>query len=412
MANRRLNKKVALVGSVIFVFVVLGVILAIFHLGRNPKELIKDAEATLNAAHEATDETLKEQHYKRAESSFRSAYGRAKTSLLREEILFKMIDMYLEIKEWPFILGCWDEIIRINPNNVKARYGRLTYFYILADSGALGVWQEVQEQATEFLEIAEKADLLMEDTAQWDVFGTEHKKAAPQALGPYLYLVRGKAILEMASLGAVTNRNESLAQAVEDLEKVLEYEPDNIDAYWYLARASVIKGEIFASRGSTEERDEALDQAITLLEQSVQVAEANPEAHVNLLRLKLVINKDGDPALLKKKLQSLESEYLTLVRNFSSSAIAYAAISQFYSVYANYSGPELGLEILDKAIEAIEQAIKLDEKSVTYAINAANLHYRRFSFYKQRPQIYKAMETAKKALTLPDAQDVPGPRHR
>jgi tetratricopeptide (TPR) repeat protein len=103
---------------------------------------------------------------------------------------------------------------------------------------------------------------------------------------------------------------------------------------------------------------------------------------------------------------------LSLVRNFGSSAEAFAAISQFYSVYSAYSGPRLVPENLDKAIEAIEQAIRLDENSVVYAINAANLHYRRFSIYKQKQQVEKAIETAKNALTLPDAQDAPGPRRQ
>jgi tetratricopeptide (TPR) repeat protein len=40
------------------------------------------------------------------------------------------------------------------------------------------------------------------------------------------------------------------------------------------------------------------------------------------------------------------------------------------------------------------------------------LHYHKFAVYKQKQQIEKAIETAKNALTLPDAQDEPGPRHQ
>ena len=431
MANRRLNKKVALIGSVIFVVVALGAILVVLHLSRDPAEFIKDAEAALQAARQATDEQIKQQNYDRAQSSFRGAYTSAKTNPLREEILFKMVDMYLEIKEWPYILSCWDEIIRIDPNNVKARYGRLKYLYIMADSGArlmsVGnagrIWQEVHKQASEFLKVAENAELLMEDTARWDVFETESEDRSQEFLGPYLYLLRGRAALEMASLGAVTNRDESLAQAVDDLKKVQELEPNNIDAYWYLARAAVTKGEIFASRGNFEERDKAAEQATVLFEQAVQIAGTEPlvsakaravagKAHINLLALKLMLAKGSEPELVNERIRALEPEYLSLVRNFGSSAEAFAAISQFYSVYSAYSGPRLVPENLDKAIEAIEQAIRLDENNVVYAINAANLHYRRFSIYKQKQQVEKAIETAKNALTLPDAQDAPGPRRQ
>jgi tetratricopeptide (TPR) repeat protein len=431
MANRRLNKKVALIGSAIFVVVALVAILAILFLGKDPEEFIKDAEAALTAARQATDEQIKQQNYDRAESSFRSAYAGAKTDPLREEILFKMVDMYLETKEWPFVLGCWDEIIRINPNNVKARYGRLKYLYIMADSSAhlmsVGnagrIWQEVHKQASEFLKVADSTDLLMENTGRWDVFETERKETVQQSLGPYLYLLRGRAALEMASLGAVTNPDESLAQAVDDLKKIQDLEPNNIDAYWYLARAAVTKGELFASRGNLEERDKATKEATAILEQAVQIAGTEPlvsakaravagKAHINLLALKLMLAKSSSSPQIKDQIRALEPEYLSLVRNFGSSAEAFAAISQFYSVYSIYSARQLRPENLDKAIEATEQAIRLDEKNVVYAINAANLYYRRFAIYRQKQQVEKAIETAKNALTLPDAQDVLGPRRQ
>ncbi|MCH7559497.1 MAG: tetratricopeptide repeat protein, partial [Planctomycetes bacterium] len=388
--------------------------MTILNLSRDPEKFIKDAEAALKAAHQATDEQIKKQNYERAESRFRGAYARAKTNPLREEILFKMVDMYLEIKEWSYVLGCWDEIIRINPDNVEARYNRLKYFYVLADSGDHRFWQRVREQASEFLELIKGTSLLMEDTAKWDVPEMEQKGTGRQHLGPYLYLVRGRAALEMASLGAVTNKDESLAQADNDLKKVQGFEPNNIDAYLYLAKAAVTKGKIFASRGNLEERDKATKRATAILEQAVQIAGTDPKAHINLLALKLMVAKNSPDKIgtrVKERIGALEPEYLSLVRNFSSNAEAFAAISQFYSVYSSYSGPRLGSENLDKAIEAVEQAIGLDEKNVVFAIEAANLYYRRFSLYEQKSEIYKAIETAKNALTLPDAQDTPGPRH-
>ncbi|MHC4173917.1 MAG: hypothetical protein ACYST5_13390, partial [Planctomycetota bacterium] len=400
MAKRRLNKKVALIGSTIFLVVVLGAILVILHLSRDPEEFIRDAEAALLA-----------KDYKEAARSFQQAYGRAKTDSLREEILFKLVDVYLETKEWPQVLGCWDEIIRINPNNAEARYNWLKYFYILAGSGDHRRWQDVREQASEFLEVAERADLLMEDTAKWDVFETG-QESGRQQLGPYLYLLRGRAALEMAGMGAVTDRDESIAKAIDDLKKVQELEPNNIDTYWYLAQAIVAKGKILASRGSFEERDKATEQAIALLEQAVEVADTDPRAHINLLAMKLTSAQDSSAPLLKEKCQSLEPEYLSLADNFGSSAEVFAAISRFYSIYSVYSGPRLGPKNLDAAIEAAEETIRLDEDNVAYAINAAHLHYQRFSVYGQESEFYKAIETAKNALTLPDAQDTLGPRHR
>ncbi|MBA7645121.1 hypothetical protein ES703_52874 [subsurface metagenome] len=48
---------------------------------------------------------------------------------------------------------------------------------------------------------------------------------------------------------------------------------------------------------------------------------------------------------------------------------------------------------------------------MTYARDAANLHYRNFSIYGQKQEIHKAIEVAEHALALLDAQEVSGPRH-
>ncbi|MGB2864557.1 MAG: tetratricopeptide repeat protein [Sedimentisphaerales bacterium] len=412
MAMRRLNKKVAFIGSAVVVLLLLAVIAVVLRLGQDPEEFIRDAEAALKSAREATDEQTKEEHYKRAQQSFRSAYGRVKTDLLREEVLFKMVDMYFETKEWPYILGCWDEIVKINPKNAKARYGRLKYFSILADTGSSGAWKEVHEQASEFLKVAEDAGLLTEDTAQLDVSEMEQEMSGRHRLGPYLYLLRGRAVLEMASLGTVTDKDESLERAVNDLKKAQELEPNNIDAYWYLARAAVTKGEIYASRGNFEERDKATKQGLAILEQAVKAADDNPRAHINLLSLKLTFARGSSSEQLKEQFQSLEPEFLSLVDKFNSSAEAFAAVSKFYSAYSTFLGPRLGSANRDKAIEAAEKAIQLDENNVAYALHTANLYYRSFSIYGRKPQIDKAIEIAQTALASPDAQDTLGPRQR
>jgi len=379
MAMRRLNKKVAFIGSAVVVLLLLAVIGVVLRLGQGPEEFIRDAEEALESARQATDEQIKEQNYKRAKQNYRSAYGRAKTDSLREEVLFKLADVHFENKEWPYVLGCWDEIVKINPKNAKARYGRLKYFYILADTGSSGAWKKVHKQASDFLKVAQEAGLLTEDTAQLDVSGTEQEVSGRHRLGPYLYLLRGRAALEMASLGTVTDKDESLEQAVNDLQKVQELEPNNIDAYWYLARTAVTKGELFASRGNFEERDKATKQGLAILEQAVKAAEDSPRAHINLLSLKLTFARGGSSEQYKEQFESLEPEFLSLVNKFNSSSEAFAAVSKFYSAYSTFLGPKLGSANLDKAIEAAEKAIQLDEKNVAYALQTANLHYRSYS---------------------------------
>ncbi|GAI11190.1 unnamed protein product, partial [marine sediment metagenome] len=133
-------------------------------------------------------------------------------------------------------------------------------------------------------------------------------------------------------------------------------------------------------------------------DEAVERAGTNARAHINLLRMKPVFAQIES----REQLQSLEPEYLSLVQKFPSSAEAYSALVGFYQ--------QLGYKDLDKAIEAGEKAMKLDEENVAYAINVANLHYRKFSIYGQKPHFDKAIEVSKNALTLPDAQDKLGPR--
>ena len=412
MVKRRLNKKVALIGSTVVVFFLLVAIWVAMRFGRGPEEYLREAEAAMKAAHEATDEKTKEENYERAVRNFQGAYGKARTDSFREEVLFRMVDLYLETDDWRFVLGCWNEIVKVNPNNANARYGRLTYYYIMAKSGSSQFWQEVRDQASEFLEVAEEQGLLAEDTAKWDVFDPEQDEAVRQPLGPHLHIVRGRAALQMASLGIVTDRDGSLAQAVEDFKKVQEYDPNSIDAYKHLAQAAVTKGEIFASRGDFEERDITTKEALALLGRAVEVAENDPMAHINLLELKLLLARRSGYAQLQQQVRSLEPEYVSLMDKFSSSAEALAAVSDFYAIYSIYSGPQLGAQNLDKSIQALEKALALDPENVAYAMNAANLHYRRCAIYGQKEDMGKSVEIAVKALTLPGAQDTPGPRRR
>ena len=404
MARKRLNKKVALIGSVVFVFIVLAAIAAILYLSRDPEKFIKDGDAAVKLAREATDEQIKQEEYKRAEHNYLKARSLARTDSVRIDVLFKLVEFYLKTDQWRNVLGGLNEIVRIDPQNVRARFGRLKNFYLMADSGLRGVWQEVATQASEFIKLAEDRDLLMEDITQWESFITQERRMERRRLGPYLYLVRGRATFEMANIGVVADPNESLVHAIDDLKKVRELEPNNIDAYWYLANTLKKRGEILALGGDFEGRDKAAEDALEVLERAVEVAGANPRTHVNLIGMKKDIMRAQNPdglTLTEEQIQSLELEYLSLIERFSSSAEAFSALANFYG---------LRLKNLDKAIDAAEKAVELDRENVAYAIIAANFHYRKFSIYGQEPEIHKAIEEAKNALTLPNTQDTSGPR--
>ena len=399
MAKKRLNKKVALIGSVVFVFLVLVAIAAILYLSRDPEKFIRDGDTAVEAARAAVDEQIRQEEYERAERSYGKARALAKTDELRIEMLFRLVGIYTETDRWRNVLGCWNKIVQIDPENVRSRYGRLKYVYIMADTG-VPVWQEVASQASELIEVAENAGLLAEDTAQWEPFELQPGQVYEEKLGPYLYLLRGRAMLEMTRLGRVTDPDESLTRAIDDLQKAQDLEPDNPRANWHLANAMLTRGELLVSRGNFEERDRAAEQARELLVRGVEVADSDVRAHINLLSVKLMLAERSPADQRQEQIESLEPECLSLVQRFPSSPQAHSALAGFY---------RLSPKNIDKEIEAAESAVELDKENVAYAISAAGLRYRRFSIYGQKSEIYKAIEIAKTALALPDAQDRPGP---
>ncbi len=398
MAKKRLNKKVVLIGSMVLGFLVIVGIAVILYFSRDPEKFIQDGDAAMKAAREATDEQTKAREYEKAESCYKAAIALAKSEALNLEILFKAVDIYIERGRWLDTRGTWDAIIRIDPDNVKARYGQLKYFYTMADSGVRGAWREVESRASEFIEVVEDANLLAQNRSEVESFRTREKSGGARYLGPYLYLVRGRAALEMTKMGAFSNPDQSLARAVDDLKKVQEFEPANVDSYLYLAQAEIEKGELLASRGMVGEREKSAQQAQEYLDKAVALAGEDTRAHINHLTMKPILAQ----IKTREQLQSLEPEYLSLVQKFSSSAEAYFVLGRFYRLF--------GHRYLDKAIDAGEKAIALDNENVSYGMNLANLHYLKFSIYRDKTHFHEAIEVSKNTLALPDAQDKPGPR--
>ncbi|MHC4616620.1 MAG: tetratricopeptide repeat protein [Planctomycetota bacterium] len=401
MAKRRLNKKVLLIGSALFVLVIVFLILVILRLSQSPEKFTEYADAALKAARESTDEEAREEHYGTAERNFLKARSLARTDTLKIEVLFRLVDMYLETDQWSKVLGCWKIITRLDSTNMRARLGQLSYFYIMADGGARGAWQEVASQVSELLEVAQNAGLLTEETAEWNPLHTMYRVAGGERLGPHLYLVRGRAALQLTQMGASADQDESLAQAIDDLKRVQELEPGNVDGYWYLAQAIIAKGEVLVSRGEPAERDKAVAGAVEMLEKAVRVAGEDPKAHTNLLSTKLALARRERTMPGQQQIETLEPEFLSLVEQFPSSAQAFSALAVFY---------RLKLDTLDKAIGAAEKAVELDRNSLVNLMNAAGLHYRKFSIYAQSAEVNRAIEKATHALTLPETQDKPGPR--
>jgi len=428
MARKRLNKKVAIIGSVVFALLIITSIAVVLYLGRNPEDFIKDGDAAWKRAREATDEQIKNEEYERALLSYARARGLAKSDDLKLNILFKLADINIEMEQWRSMLGCMNGIINLDPDNIQARHARLEYVYTVADSGGgASVWQEVNSQASDFIERIEDSDELQSAQFQWDSLEVDSSLPTAEILGSYLYVVRGRARLTLASMGATTEPDVLLDQAKEDLNKALDFEPDNVHLYWYLAQAAVTEGEILASRGNVDARNEAYQEAEKYLQQAIDKSPGDIQAHVNLLRFKhnmflaayvplrrnleqaysMAENTEKQQIIqqlqeqIESELKPFRSELFTAVERFTDNPKLQYELFRFHQIFPRE---------LDKALEAVDKALSADPENVSYAIQSSNLHYRKFSRDNDRTELNKALEIAEKALELPGAEETTGPR--
>ena len=239
MAKKRLNKKVAIIGSILVMFAILVAIGGILYISRDPEKYLKDGEIA-----------IAQKDYEKGTHDLLKARSLAKDDDFKVMVLFKLADAYMEMGRWNNVMGCWNEIVRIESDNVQARLNRLNYLYIMANAGSNTLWKELNSQTSEILEKIEGKDLANENVSKWIIPQLEDKDMFYGNLESYLYLLRGRAVLENVIRGAITDPDASLLRAIDDLEKVRQGQPENVNTYWYLAKAINYRGQLLASRGS------------------------------------------------------------------------------------------------------------------------------------------------------------------
>jgi len=401
-----------MIGSVLFVFLAITVIVGLIYLSRrNPQKFIKYGDEAIATARQTTDKEHRKEIYKEAERNYRKAYGYSKTDELKIVGLHRLADLYIETEDWRNVMGCWTQIVRLDPKDINARYNRLKYFYIFAQTVSGQAWQEVATQAGEFIEMIEApgatAELATEDTSKLEIEAFKQSGEPAHKLGSYLHLMRGQSNLYIAMLGMVTNKGETLNQSIADLEKVKQLEPANPDVYRYLAQATAFKGEMDTSKGNLEARVKSQEEAIELLKEGIKATKDDVKAYINYLDMKhnfSFAQTGAESSDQKKQLLEMEPEYLSLTAKFGSNAEVFSALASFYSDY------RLGPAYLDKAIEAAKKAVELDKNGVSYVALSSSLYLRRFHIKNQNTDLNKAIELAQNGLLLPDTQETTGPR--
>lgn len=364
---KRLNKKIAIIGTLVLAVIVFGIILFVLAMSvkRNPQQYIKEAQAKLS---------LKEPDYKGAEKAYGYAFAYAKKNTkLKIDILFKLVDMYLSENDWRKAAGCWNKVINFDTNNLKARVALLNYSYDVAQSGVWSAWKDVETNASELID-------------------KELDKS------PRIYRMKGQAMLELVRRGQMTDKEKGINDTLAILKQVNESEPNNVDTYLYLADGLTQKGEILAAKGILNANENAHTEAIKILKKGVELNPNEPKAYINLYSSEIIEAK-GD----KEKIAKIESDIIKLTQKFPNNANVYFALSQLY-----YRNPKTS----DKALAALDKAFQLDKQNVNYSLSIASLYYKKY-LTEQNPQnMQKAIDMAKEALTFPEALDVQGPKAR
>ncbi len=361
---KRLNKKVAIIGSLVLAMLIVVVMVVILKLSRDPQKYIVDAQAAL---------ALPEPDYKAAERAYGRAFAYTEDVDSKIDILFKMAKMYLEDNEWPKAGGCWNRIINYDTKNLEARRALLDYSYQVAEAGSWAVWKDVESNVSELI----NKEL---DTS------------------PGMYRIKGHALLELVKHGQMTDKESAIKDAIEILKKVNQDEPNDVNTYRYLADAITQQGEILAAKGVIDATDNAHQEAVKILVKGVENNPDEPQSYLNLYDIRLIeARTDQD------KFKQLKSDLVDLTEKFSDSALPYFAMTQLY---------QMNHKDIDKAIATIKKAIELDRQNVAYAVTMANLYYRRHSINKSEDDFKKAIDIANEALSFPDSLDIPGPRAR
>ncbi|HPD45451.1 MAG TPA: tetratricopeptide repeat protein [Anaerohalosphaeraceae bacterium] len=394
MAKRKLNKKVAVLGIVVLAVLVTLAALILRKRLISAEKLVAQAQAQWQqiqtdldaynraAASGGSKEKLDELRmagedaYRQMLTTYREAVGRARSDDYRIRLLFELADHYLRnnafhAADWDKALRAWYTVTTLDPAHLEARMKLLQYFYDAGDSGNRTAWVRVKEQVEE---------IIQRSSGQPDAF---------------VLKARGRAYLEMAASGEVTDRAGTVDKAIADFEGLLKATPGDVELSQYLAQAIVLRGRLQESMGRANAQRQAYDEALAVLKKATESMPDNVQAHVNILQHRLAAVQ-GD----RDALNALAVEFEGLAERFEDSAEAHAALARYYQL----------VDDLDKAVDAMRRAMERDPQSVTYAAEAANLYYVKGSSQKNRAMILEAIDIANKALTLPEAQDIAGPR--
>lgn len=379
---KKLNKKVAIIGAVLLILVLVGGMALIIGPARIARKL--GIKGNPDKALARARQLLEAGDYVNAEKEFGLAFYNGKTDEYKIERLYDIADFHLinnseHEAEWNKALGAWDKITKIDSKNIDARRKILDYFFQAAEAGNPQLWTRVKEITEEILELMEE------------------QGATPEA---ELLVTHAKSLLFISVRGETTNRKELLVKCLDVLDNLIDQTPDNEELYLLKAQAAIQEGELNQLAGIRNATQKAQDSAIQVLTTGIEQAEDKAAAIANLLLFKLQ-STPSDPNVIER--------FRTEIENYTKEIEPNDKLLLVTSIAYENPGKMAPQAELNRAIETARQAHELKPEKIEYIFRIAQLLYRKGSAFNDPDAISDAIEVAENALTEPGTQDTPGP---
>jgi len=398
---KRLNKKVAIIGSLFLTMILfVGIVMGLKLRKGDPEVFITNAENVFSQAealikeYEAkgdySEEAIKavEDAYKEVDRNYLDAFGCAKDDAQRIELLFTMVGLYqidnkFHSPEWPKIIGRWRQITTTDPKNIQSRLNLLNFIYDqqlsiieLMPDGNPTLWVDIKKQADELIGVMKEKDV------------------PATALTAHVLKARAWATLGMAP---VENRPEKyIEEAIEQFQKLLEVDPGDAEIYELLGQAYIALGER-RGRSVSDAMEKARAKQDEILLLGVEKGKDKALANVNLLKVRL-LRTNGQRELI----DALKEEYTAFSAQYPSSPDVHVAFSRFLAIFEP--------SVFDGAIEEISKAIDLDSTNAIYAITKAEFLFNKSTVEADTGSLEEGIKIAMKALEFPEVSTESGPK--
>lgn len=373
MAKKKLNKKMAIIGTVVLMLVGMALIVAFLKLSKDPEKFLEDAQVA-----------LEQNDYEKAVENYGKALGATKAPEGKIDIYFTLSKLFLTDNEyhdpdWKKALACWGNIINLDPKNIEAKQHILDFYYEIGKNGQDTAWRSVETNAKDIIDITKEK-------------GRPVDLKNEKALAHARYMI--------AKTGQTTDRLALIEQAIADLESILERDPEDVDVVVMLSDAWVVKGGLGLQQGLTDAMDQAVAEAYKVLDNAIARMPEAPEPAVARFQTPITLWRNyryGDPPAKENVIAGAKQLVTQYPQKYEAYTAAAVICRNYYSSFS-------------KAMDYAARAAELEPQKVECALLQGQLFFQKYQVENEPKFLNDAIAVVKASLDYPDAQDITGPR--